>query len=51
MKLKHKHKLSDKRINFDLYLDKYPSANFGHPNEEGHRMIADDIIKIIERLI
>ena len=40
----------NKRTNFDLYLDskKYPRAKHGHPNKEGHRMIADDIIKLIE---
>jgi len=42
---------SDKRANFDLYLDTYPRAKMGHPNEDGHRMIADDIIKIIEGLL
>ena len=40
----------NKRANFDLYLDskEYPRAKHGHPNKEGHRMIADDIIKLIE---
>ena len=40
----------NKRTNFDLYLDskKYPRAKHGHPNKEGHRMIADDIIKLID---
>ena len=39
---------SDQRINFNLNLNKYPRAKYGHPNETGHRMIADDIIKIIK---
>jgi hypothetical protein len=41
---------SNKRTNFDLYLDskEYPRAKKGHPNQEGHRMIADDIIKLID---
>ena len=53
MKLKHKHLPSDKRVNFDLYLDsrKYPRAKFGHPNKEGHRLIADDLIGIIDKLL
>lgn len=40
----------NKRANFDLYLDskEYPRSKHGHPNKEGHRMIADDIIKLIE---
>ena len=40
----------NKRTNFDLYLDskEYPRAKHGHPNKEGHRMIADDIIKLID---
>ena len=52
-KLKHKHLPSDKRANFDLYLDsrKYPRAKLGHPNEKGHRLIADDLIGIIDKLL
>jgi len=42
----------NKRTNFDLYLDskEYPRAKHGHPNKEGHRMIANDIIKLIDNL-
>tara|TARA_B100001109_G_C18847321_1_gene467496 strand:- start:1324 stop:1968 length:645 start_codon:yes stop_codon:yes gene_type:complete len=38
------------RMNYDFYLDKYeyPRVRSGaHPNEEGHRMIANDLLKII----
>ena len=52
-KFKHRHSPSDERTNFDLYLDssRYPRAKRGHPNREGHRMIADDLIGIIDKLL
>ena len=39
------------RVKYDFYLDnpKYPRAGRGmHPNEEGHRMIADDLLRMID---
>jgi phospholipase/lecithinase/hemolysin len=38
-------------LNYDLILTKpwkrYPSAPKKHPNKEGHKMIAEDILNII----
>ena len=42
------------RMNYDFYLDKheYPRVKSGaHPNEEGHRMIADDLLRMIDDLL
>tara|TARA_Y100001973_G_scaffold97292_1_gene153152 strand:+ start:499 stop:1143 length:645 start_codon:yes stop_codon:yes gene_type:complete len=39
------------RMKYDFYLDdlKYPRVGRGaHPNEEGHRMIADDLLRMID---
>ena len=37
------------KLNFDLKLQvpKYPQTPKGHPTEEGHRLIADDILKLL----
>ena len=36
-------------VKFDLGLEdpKYPQYSGGHPNEEGHRLIASDILKLL----
>ncbi len=37
------------KIKFDLELEvpKYPKTKIGHPTEEGHRIIADDLLRLI----
>ena len=40
---------SDSNLNFNLQLqgDVYPKARGGHPNAEGHKLIASDILKLL----
>ena len=40
------------RLDFDLQLDvqNLPRAPKQHPNKEGHRMIADELIKLIDQI-
>tara|TARA_B100001113_G_scaffold78894_1_gene62007 strand:- start:449 stop:1060 length:612 start_codon:yes stop_codon:yes gene_type:complete len=38
------------KVKFDLQLQnksRYPQTNNGHPTEEGHRIIADDILRLV----
>ena len=39
----------DSNLNFDLELerDRYPKARGGHPNVDGHKLIASDILKLL----
>lgn len=36
------------KFDIDMNADKYPKATYGHPNKQGHSLIAKDIIQMIK---
>ncbi len=49
-KNKGKYRVINSLVEFDLNLEHYPKAPWrGHPDEEGHKMIAEDILSLLTK--
>ena len=35
------------KLSYDVYCGDVPKAGGGHPNEEGHKIIANDLLRLL----